>query len=193
MVVVTLGVRFLYFATRLGSKTAGEHTGWNDDYEGRVHWTEQTELRASWENMLSTIDMNRGKTTKPESRTIRRRTKTHSTPIFVYNLHVHSPVESREDENLTRQRDLTSLDLRKGDKSNLVHKSTNITCADEKMLWMTWVRECLCRPTPTGSQVEVAPLRLVGFCLYFRSDVHVRHSACRVQTSSSQSIWSKGE
>ena len=80
-----------------------------------------------------TIDMDRGKTTNPESRSIRRRTKTRATPVFVYNLHVHSLEGSREDENLTWQRDLTSLDLRKGDKRNLVHKSTNITWADDRM------------------------------------------------------------
>ena len=77
---------------------------------------------------ILTIHMNRGKIPTPELRTIRRRSTTYTTPVFVYDLHVHSPAESPEDENLTWQRDLTSLDLRKEDNSNLVvHKSTNIT------------------------------------------------------------------
>jgi len=79
----------LYFATNLGSKPTWHNTGWNDDYECRVQWTEQRGFRASSENMLLAIDMDRGKTTKHGSRTIRRRTKTHATPIFVYSLHVH--------------------------------------------------------------------------------------------------------
>ena len=199
MVVVTWGVWYFVFRNKLGlqnylrQKRMMMIMMMNDDYVGRVHWTEQRGLRASWENMLLTIDMDRGKTTKPESRIIRRRTKTYATPVFVHNLHVHSPEESCEDENLTWQRDLTSLDLRKGDKSNLVHKSTNITWEDEKLQWMTWVRGRLCRPAPTGSHVNVAPLRLVGFCLYFRSDVQVRHSECSAQSSSSHSIWRNGE
>jgi hypothetical protein len=188
MAVVTWGVRYFVFRNKLGRQNYRRQYRMEWWYEGRVHWTEQTGLRASWENMLLTIDMDRGKTTKPESRTIRRRTKTHATPVFVYNLHVHSPEESREDDNLTRQRDVTSLDARKGDKSNLVHKSTNITWADEKICREWHGRECLCRRASTGSQVNVAPLRLVGFCLRFRSDVHVRHSECCAQTSSRQGI-----
>jgi hypothetical protein len=127
------GCGILYIATNLGSKTTRDSTGRSDDYEGSVHWTEQTGLETSSENMLLTIDMDRGMTTNPESRSIRRRTKTRATSVFVYNLQVHSLEGSREDENLTWQRDLTSLDLRKGDKRNVVHKSTNITWADEKM------------------------------------------------------------
>ena len=102
------------------------------------------DLRASWKNMLLTIDTDRGKTTKPESRTIRRRTKTHATPVFVYNLRVRRSIVRRspcEDENLTWQRDLTSLDLRNGDKSNIVHKSTNITWADCSE-WHGWESVC---------------------------------------------------
>jgi hypothetical protein len=56
---------------------------------------------------ILTIHMKKGKTTEPESRTIRRRTRTYATTVDVHNLHVHSPTEWREDENLTWQRDLT--------------------------------------------------------------------------------------